>query len=97
VRNHGHRYYDWRYEAGSFRFFEHPLHFSREQVGKYVIQTEEPNLSAIVAVRLYKELSEVERALADLKDVLAAPAFLIHRAIEKGLRPLVSISPPPKR
>jgi transposase len=72
ARNHGHRYYDWRYENGSFRFFEHPVHFTREQVyeGKYVIQTEEPNLSVVDAVHLYKELSEVERAFADLKDVL---------------------------
>jgi hypothetical protein len=51
-----------------FRFFEHPVHFTREQTheGKHVIQTEEQNLSAIDAVRLYKELSEVERAFADL-------------------------------
>jgi transposase len=72
ARNHGHRYYDWAYEDGVFRFFEHPVHFTREQAyeGKYVIQTEEPNLSAVDAVRLYKELSEVERAFADLKDVL---------------------------
>jgi len=72
ARNHGHRYYDWRYEEGVFRFFEHPVHFTREQAyeGKYVIQSEEPNLSAIDAVRLYKELSDVERAFADLKDVI---------------------------
>jgi transposase len=72
ARNHGHRYYDWAYEDGVFRYFEHPVHFTREQAyeGKYVIQTEEPNLSAVDAVRLYKELSEVERAFADLKDVL---------------------------
>ena len=71
-RNHGHRYYDWSYEDGVFRFFEHPVHFAREQAyeGKYVIQTEEPNLSAIDAVRLYKELSEVERSFANLKDVI---------------------------
>ena len=71
-RNHGHRYYDWSYKAGVFRFFEHPVHFTREQAyeGKYVIQTEEPNLSAVDAVRLYKELSDVERAFANLKDVL---------------------------
>jgi len=70
--NHGHRYYDWSYSDGVFRFFEHPLHFPREQAyeGKYVIQTEEPHLSAVEAVRLYKELSEVERAFANLKDVL---------------------------
>jgi transposase len=55
-----------------FRFFEHPVHFTREQAyeGKYVIQTEEPHLSAVDAVRLYKELTDVERAFADLKDVL---------------------------
>ena len=72
ARNHGHRYYGWSYTDGVFRFFEHPVHFTREQAyeGKYVIQTEEPKLSAVDAVRLYKELSEVERAFANLKDVL---------------------------
>src|SRR5262249_13170842 len=72
ARNHGHRYYDWTHQDGVFRFFEHPVHFTREQAyeGKYVIQTEEPALSAVDAVRLYKELSEVERAFANLKDVL---------------------------
>ena len=70
--NHGHRYYGWSYEDGVLRFFEHPVHFVREQAyeGKYVIQTEEPNLSTVEAVRLYKELSEVERAFANLKDVI---------------------------
>ena len=54
ARNHGHRYYGWSCENGVFRFFEHPVHFAREQAyeGKYVIQTEEPNLSAIEAVRV---------------------------------------------
>jgi Transposase DDE domain len=72
TRNHGHRYYGCCYENGVFNFFEHPVHFVREQAyeGKYVIQTEEPNLSAVEAVRLYRELSEVERAFANLKDVI---------------------------
>ena len=72
ARNHGHRYYGWSCEDGVFRFFEHPVHFTREQAyeGKYVIQTEEPHLSAVDAVRLYKELTDVERAFANLKDVL---------------------------
>jgi transposase len=72
ARNHGHRYYDWRCENGVFRFFEHPVHLTREQAyeGRYVIQSEEPHLSALDAVRLYKELTDVERAFADLKDVL---------------------------
>jgi transposase len=71
-RNHGHRYYGWSYKKGEFNFFEHPVNFVREQAyeGKYVIQTEEPNMSAVDAVRFYKELSEVERAFANLKDVL---------------------------
>jgi transposase len=70
--NHGHRYYNWSCDDGTFRFFEHPVHFPREQAyeGKYVIQTEEPNLSAVDAIRLYKELSDVERAFASLKDII---------------------------
>jgi transposase len=72
MRHHGHRYFGWSYEDGTFRFFEHPVHFRREQAyeGKYVIQTEEPNLSAVDAVRLYKELAGVERCFANLKDVI---------------------------
>jgi transposase len=83
-RHHGHRYYGWSYEDGVFRFFEHPVHFAREQAyeGKYVIQTEEPNLSAVEAVRLYKELSEVERGFANLKDVInLRPVF--HRTADR--------------
>jgi hypothetical protein len=63
---------DWRLETCEFQFFEHPVHFTREQAyeGKYIIQTEEKNLSAFQAVELYKKLSEVERALANIKDVI---------------------------
>jgi transposase len=72
MRNHGHRYFGWTYQAGEFRFFEHPVHFRREQAyeGKYVIQTEELNLSAVDAVCLYKDLADVERCFANLKDVI---------------------------
>lgn len=72
ARHHGYRYYDWEYKAGRFRFFEHPVNLKREQAyeGKYVIQTEEKNLSAVEVVRIYKELSEVERAFMNLKDVI---------------------------
>src|SRR5271165_2910833 len=82
--NHGHRYYGWSYKDGVFSFFEHPVHFTREQAyeGKYIIQTEEPNLSPIEAVQLYKELSEVERAFANLKDVIdMRPIY--HRTAER--------------
>jgi hypothetical protein len=45
---------------------------------KYVIQTEEPQLTPVDAVTIYKDLSEVECAFA--------LAFLLHRAIEKKLK-----------
>jgi transposase len=71
-RAHGYRYYAWTYDAGRFRFFEHPVNLKREEVyeGKYVIQTEEPQLTPVDAVTIYKDLSEVERAFANLKDVI---------------------------
>lgn len=72
ARNHGYRYYDWKLEDGRFRYFEHPTNLKSEKSleGKYLIQTEEQNLSALEAVAVYKELSEVERAFARLKDVI---------------------------
>jgi transposase len=72
ARHHGIRYYDWKLEDGRFRYFEHPVHLKQEQAleGKYLIQTEEPNLSALEAVEIYKELSEVERAFSELKDII---------------------------
>ena len=72
TRFHGHRYYDWEFKDGRFRFFEHPLNLKREKAyeGKYVIQTEEQDLTPVEAVTIYKELSEVERAFSNLKDVL---------------------------
>jgi len=72
TRWHGYRYYDWAYANGRFRFFEHPVQLKREEAyeGKYVIQTEEPHLTPVEAVAIYKDLSEVERAFANLKDVI---------------------------
>jgi len=70
--NHGYRYYDWKLADGRFSYFEHPINLEREKSleGRYLIQTEEQNLSALEAVAVYKELSEVERAFARLKDVI---------------------------
>jgi transposase len=70
--NHGYRYYDWKLEDGRFTYFDHPTNLQQEKSleGKYLIQTEEQNLSALEAVAVYKELSEVERAFARLKDVI---------------------------
>ncbi len=71
-RWHGYRYYDWELKEGRFRFFEHPVNLKREQAyeGHYIIQTEEKDLTAEQAVKIYKELSEVERAFRSLKDVI---------------------------
>ena len=71
-RHHGYRYFDWQLKDGQFSYFEHPKHLQQEQSleGKYLIQTEETNLTALQAVAVYKELSEVERAFSRLKDVI---------------------------
>lgn len=71
-RHHGHRYFDWELRQGKFRFFDHPVNLVREKAleGKYVIQTEERNLSAVEVVATYKELNEVERGFSHLKGLL---------------------------
>jgi transposase len=71
-RHHGQRYFDWELRRGKFHFFEHPTNLAREMAleGKYVIQTEECNLSPVQAVAAYKELNEVERGFSHLKSLL---------------------------
>ena len=72
ARNHGQRYYAWEYSEGVFRYFEHPVHLPQEQAyeGKYLIQTEETDLTPVQAVQIYKDLSDVERGFRQLKDIL---------------------------
>jgi transposase len=71
-RSHGYRYFAWEIENGEFKYFDHPTNLERElkYEGKYLIQTEEKDISALDAVVHYKELSDVERAFRDLKDSL---------------------------
>jgi transposase len=71
-RHHGHRYFAWELRENQFHYFEHPVNLAREQAceGKYVIQTEEKNLSPVEAVAAYKQLNEVERGFAHLKGLL---------------------------
>lgn len=71
-RHHGFRYYAWELQEGQFHYFEHAEKLKQEKAleGKYLIQSEEPNLSAVEAVAIYKDLSEVERAFSGLKDVI---------------------------
>jgi transposase len=69
-RNHGHRYYAWQLLAGQFQFAEHPVNLPREKKyeGKYLIQTDQTDMTAQDAVAHYKELNEVERGFRSLKD-----------------------------
>jgi transposase len=83
-RHRGHRYFDWSYSKGRFEFHEHPDRLPMEEAveGKYILATEEPKLSAQDAVRIYKELNEVERGFRCLKDVLhMRPVF--HQSEER--------------
>lgn len=71
-RHHGQRYFAWELRRGKFHFFDHPTNLAREKAleGKYLIQTEERNLSPLQAVAAYKELNEVERGFSHLKSLL---------------------------
>jgi transposase len=70
--HHGHRYYRWELKDGRFHFEEDPVALGREKSieGRYVVATTEKELDPREAVRMYKELSEVERGFRCLKDVL---------------------------
>ncbi len=82
ARSHGYRYYTWSLKDRRFQFIEHPVHLAQEHAmeGKYLIQTEEPHLSPVEAVTIYKDLSEVERAFAELKDVIEMRPIYHHTA-----------------
>jgi transposase len=69
----GYRYYAWTLRDGVFAFCEDPVHFEREKrlEGRYVISTSEKNLTALDAVAMYKQLTEVERGFRRMKDVLS--------------------------
>jgi transposase len=79
-RNHGHRYYAWQLLAGQFQFEEHPVNLPREKKyeGKYLIQTDQTNLTPPDAVAYYKELNEVERGFRSLKDPIGMRPIWHH-------------------
>jgi len=72
--HHGSRYYSWSLGPdGGFRFAEDPAKLAAETVreGRYLLKTDDPDLGPEESVEAYKELSDVEAAYRDLKDVLA--------------------------
>ncbi len=54
-RHHGHRYFAWELRWGEFHYFEHPVNLPREMAleGKYVIQTEETDLTPLEACPIF--------------------------------------------
>jgi transposase len=83
-RHHGYRYYAWELKQGQFHYFEHAQNWQQEKAleGKYLIQSEEQNLSPVEAVEIYKDLSEVERAFSGLKDVIEMRP-IYHRTVSR--------------
>ena len=71
-RNRGYRYYAWELRDGCLEIFEHPVNLPREKKyeGKYLIQTDQADITPEEAVQYYKDLNEVERGFRSLKDPL---------------------------
>jgi transposase len=85
-RHHGYRYYAWELKDGQLRFFEHPVNLPREKKyeGKYLIQTDQTEITPQDAVAHYKDLNEVERGFHCLKDPLGRRPIW-HR-VERRIR-----------
>lgn len=72
-RHHSQRYYTWKVPGdGEFEFFEDPQKMEAElrREGKYIIKTDDTELSGADAVAAYKQLNTVEQGFRDLKDVI---------------------------
>jgi len=72
-RHHGYRYYSWEVAGpGQFRFYEDAQKLAAEMLheGKYILKTDDMEITAAEAVACYKELNTVEQGFRDLKDVI---------------------------
>jgi transposase len=71
--NHGYRYYAWKVPGpGQFDFFEDRQKLDAEisREGKYILKTDDRQITAAEAAACYKELNTVEQGFRDLKDVI---------------------------
>jgi transposase len=70
---HGYRYFDWKLDGATLEYSETEARLGREKKieGRYVLSTNEKDLSVLDAVAKYKELTDVESGFRQLKDVLA--------------------------
>jgi transposase len=72
-RHHGHRCFSWEVRPdGTFDFWPDDAKLKAEQLreGKYILKTDDPGIDAVETVGIYKQLSDVEWAYRDLKDVI---------------------------
>jgi transposase len=72
-RHHGTRYYSYEIAGpGAFRFHVDPVKLAaeRRREGLYILKTNDLTLTPTQSVVLYKQLSDVEWAYRDLKDVI---------------------------
>ena len=79
-KHRGYRYWTWELKDGKFEIHEHPVNLPREKKyeGKYLIQTDQIELTPQDAVSHYKELNEVERGFRSLKDPLGMRPIWHH-------------------
>jgi transposase len=79
-RHRGYRYYAWELKDDKLEISEHPVNLPREKKyeGKYLIQTDQTELTPEDAVEHYKELNEVERGFRSLKDPLGMRPIWHH-------------------
>ena len=79
-RHHGYRYYAWELNEGKLEIAEHPVNLPREKKyeGKYLIQTDQTDMTPEDAVSHYKDLNEVERGFRSLKDPLGMRPIWHH-------------------
>ena len=79
-KHRGYRYYAWELKDGKLEISEHPVNLPREKKyeGKYLIQTDQSDMTPEEAVSHYKELNEVERGFRSLKDPLGMRPIWHH-------------------
>jgi hypothetical protein len=85
-RHYGYRYYAWELKDGTLHNTEHPVRLAQEKKyeGKYLLQTDQIEITAAEAVQQYKQLAEVERAFRTIKDPLSLRP--IHHRAEHRVR-----------
>jgi transposase len=72
--NHGKRYFSYAVGGEGQFTFEQDAEKMRAELareGRYILKSDDPDLTAVDAVETYKELATVEAGFRDLKDVIA--------------------------